>query len=191
MTAPQQPESEPADGSGTPPVPRVLEIARWAWIGTALIEFVRSVWQLADRERLTSEVHRTAPELSQQQLDATVNSGVLFTLLFSLALLVVYVGLSTRMLQGRNWARVVLAVFGGFNVFGTLVTLLALGTIGRGELVRMLGTNIEGSDIGFSVLVMLLNVAALVLVFLPDANRFFRSSRPPSGNRLPGPFGRW
>lgn len=173
----QQPESAPRP-------PRELELARWAWIATAVLDFARSVWQLADRERLTNEVHRAAPELTQQQLDATVNSGVLFTLLSSLALLVVYVGLSTRMLQGRNWARVVLAVFGGFNVFGTVMTLLALAVFGRGELVRLVGTTIQTSDIGFSVVVMLLNAAALVLMFLPAANRFFPRGR--SGGRIPG-----
>ena len=186
MIAPQSSEgaSEP---QGQPPAPRTLELARWLWIAAAAFEFVRSLWQLADRERLINELHGAAPQLNQQELDAAANNGVLITLLFASAIVVVYAGLSTRMLQGRNWARVVLAVFGGFGVFGTLVTLLTLAVLGRAEVVRMVGADIAPLDIVFSVFVALLHAAALVLMFLPDSNRFYQRGAPRSFPPMQGP----
>ncbi len=186
MIAPQS--SEDASGSeGQPPAPRMLELARWLWIAAAVLELVRSLWQLADRERLIKDLHNAAPQLNQQQLDAAANNGVLITLLFAAAMIVVYAGLSTRMLQGRNWARVVLAVFGGFSVFGTLVTLLTLAVLGRAEVVRLVGADIAPLDIVFSVFVTLLHAGALVLMFLPDSNRFYQRGAPRPFPPMQGP----
>jgi hypothetical protein len=90
---------------------------------------------------------------------------------------VVYIAL--RMLRGRNWARITLAV--GLGVFGTLsivigpVSWLATGHsvgefVARADLMALLFAS--------SRVVHLIAVfAALVLMFRPAANAYFRASR--------------
>ncbi len=175
MTDPVQQDSpgkEQRTESG-PMVPRLLEIARWLWVASVLVGFVRSYVQLSDRGMLVSELHKAAPELSQKQIDSAANSGVMFSLVFSLAILGVYVLFSTRMVQGRGWARRVLAALGGLSVLGTVITLLAVATLGMAATTEMTGVRVEPLDLAFSVIVLILDAAALVAMFHPSSNRYF------------------
>lgn len=193
MTAPQHHDRVGGTGSNRaadrPPLPRVLNIARWLWIAAALIGVVRVYVQLSDRRQLSTELRSALPDVSQTQLDEEINGLIAFNLLYVLALLALYVSLTTRMTQGRNWARVVLTVFGGFGAFGTLGSLLLMSQLGQAELMRLTQVRLEPSDLVFGVLVTAVEVAALVLMFLPASNRFFQEfkrPRPPQAFGAPG-----
>ncbi|MFR9731431.1 hypothetical protein ACL03H_19570 [Saccharopolyspora sp. MS10] len=183
MTHPRQPDRiggpGPEPASERPPLPRPLNIARWLWIGAALLGLVRAYLRLSDRRQLSEDLRAALPDLSQVQLDEQINGLILFNLLYLLALLALYVSLSLRMVRGRNWARVVLTVFAGFGAFGTLGTLALMSQLGQAELVRITQVRVETSDLVFGVLVTAVELVALVLMYLPESNRYFRAARAP------------
>ncbi|MER7012299.1 hypothetical protein ABT324_12825 [Saccharopolyspora sp. NPDC000359] len=159
-----------------PKVPQSLLVARWLWIGTVLIGIVQAFVQLADRTRLITELRQLNPELSQQELDAAANSGIMFALLLKALLLMVYVMLTKRLLEGRNWSRVVLTVFGGFGVFNALITVLTVGVFGTAMIQELTGIGVSWFDALFSLVVAGIEVAAIVFMFRSDANRYIRES---------------
>jgi hypothetical protein len=173
-----------------PSAPQSLLVARWLWIGSVLVGIVQAFIQLVDRPRLISELRKLDPNMSQLDLDAAANSGIMFTFLLKAMILMAYVLLSKRMLEGRNWARVVLTVFGGFGVFNALVTVLTVSVVGSALLSELTGVAITWVDVVFSVAVMLVEIAAIVFMYRPESNRFFqavRNRRTPG--HPPGPIG--
>lgn len=161
-----------------PTAPRWLILARRLWIASALVAFLRTMVQFMDRRVLLDDLARMQPELSQNEIDEAANGTILFGLLLAALSLLVYVLLATRMVQGRNWARIVLTVFGGLNVFSTLVLLLVVPAFPEELLRELAGRTISGWELGISVLVMALNVAAIVCMYQRDSNRFIRELRP-------------
>lgn len=157
-------------------VPRNVQLAHWLWIASAVVGFVRSIVQVSDRESLVSGLHEQMPQWSQEQVNSVTNSTILSTILLSLAILAVYASLATRMSQGRNWARIVITVIGGLRTVGTLFVLLALATLGMATLTRVSGVPLGATDIVFSLVTAMIDIAALVFMFLPDANKYFRES---------------
>ena len=103
-------------GPVSPPVPKLINVARWVWIAGAGIGMVRFVSELFDRETLIAEARRQNPALGQDQIDAGVNGGILFGLLLAVAILIAYTRLANTMARGRNWARIVLTVLGAASV---------------------------------------------------------------------------
>ena len=176
---------EPSDN----PAPQHVRIARWLWIGATLVGLVRSFVQLSDRRSLTAELHAQVPQWSQEQVDSAADSTIWLTLAVSVATLAVYVAVANRMQLGRNWCRVLLTVIGALEAVGTLFTLLVVAALGSAVVERMAGTALGGTDIAFSFVIAGIDIAAIVLMFLPDSNRFFRDAaqrpRPPAA-RLGG-----
>ena len=197
MTHPQHPDrvGGPGDGPAAerPPLPNPLNIARWLWIAAAVLGLVRAYVRLSDRRALATELRAALPDLSQTQIDEQINALIMFNLLYLLAVLALYASLSLRMTQGKNWARVVLTVFAGFGAFGTLGTLLLMSSIGRAELLRITQVRVETTDVVFGVLVTAVELVALVLMYLPETNRYFQATKRPRAPQQwapppPGPF---
>lgn len=151
-------------------VPRDLQLARWLWIGGSVVGLVRSVVQLSNRALLVSELRQMQPQLTQEQIDSATNSGIMFTLVFSLAILALYVALANLVVRGRNWARVVITVLGALSVLGTVVSL-ALGPAATAQLT---GVSVSPLDLVFSGVVAAADIATLVFLYRPQSNRFFR-----------------
>lgn len=177
----------PVPEERAPEPPRSLLLARILWIVAVLVGFVQSYVELSDRERLLDELSKAPGEMSQTQLDSAVNAGIMFTLMISVILLLVLVLLCRRMLQGRNWVRIVLTIFGGLNAVGTVGALLLLAGVGPEQVMQQAGVSFEAWDLVFSVVLLGIEVAAIVMMFQPESNRFFREMR---GRPLPGPGGR-
>ncbi|MGW5647277.1 hypothetical protein ACWEV3_09410 [Saccharopolyspora sp. NPDC003752] len=169
------PEPEP------PSAPQALQTAKWLWIGSVLLGVVQVFVQGLDRPKLIAELRHLQPTMTTQDLEAAATSGIMFTFLLKALILLVYLMLSRRMLEGRNWARVVLTVFGGFGIFNALITVLVVSLV-DGALIRELtGVGITGADVVFSLVVMVVQIAAIVFMYRPEVNRFFyavRSRRP-------------
>ncbi|TWF94919.1 hypothetical protein [Saccharopolyspora dendranthemae] len=160
-----------------PQPPKALQIARWLWVGAVLVGVVQAFIELLDRERLIRELRQLQPEMTQTDLDAAANSGILFTFMFKALTLMVYVLLSRRMLEGRNWARVTLTVFGGFGVFNAVITVLTVSLVGQELIKRLTGTTVSALDVVFAVLVAAVEIVAIVFLYRPEANRFLREMR--------------
>lgn len=168
----------PGDAGGEPAVPRPVDLARWLWIASAVAGFVRSLVELSDRTNLVSELRRMAPQLTQEQVDSATNSGILLTVVSSLAILALYVAIAIRMARGRQWARVVMALLGGLSVLGTalvVVSTITLGPAGAAQ-ISGIGMPVVPVDMVFGIVVVVIDVATLVLLFRPESNRFFRES---------------
>lgn len=88
--------------------------------------------------------------------------GLVFAGIIAVAFFVLTLVFAGKMRQGRNWARVVLAVFAGLHVLG----LFALAT-GTTPVVSAL----------LSVVVAVLSVAAAVLTFLREPNAWFQQQK--------------
>lgn len=164
-----------------PPPPKLLDISRWLWIGSAALATVRFLFQLADRDLLITEMRKSQPNLSQDEIDSAVNGGILFGLLLGIGLVLVYAVLANRMARGHNWARIVLTVIGAAGIFFGLIRLLAVGT----GMAAAFGFAISPVDLGIGVITMLLDGTALVLMFLPSVAGHFR--RAPQGQRMGTP----
>ncbi|QUH05288.1 hypothetical protein HUO13_34960 [Saccharopolyspora erythraea] len=161
----------------TPTPPRWLLLARRLWVAGVLVGFAGSFVRLSDRSALVADLRQHSPELRQDQVDSAVTSGIASSLMMSALSLLVYVMLSTRMVQGRNWARIVLTVLGGLNALGTAMLLLLIGALGFDMVNRLAGGTFTGVDIAFSVVIMFVNLAAIVLMFHPECNAYFRELR--------------
>ncbi|MDR7302365.1 hypothetical protein [Haloactinomyces albus] len=163
--------------SDAPQPPQPVRLAWWLWLASVVVGFVRTVVLLADRRMLIEQMRQVAPELSQSEVDAAANSGIMFTLLLALAIAAVYVLLANRMVQGRNWARIVVVVLASFSVVRTLLMLFGLVTLG--STVTMQGTSVRigAPDIVFNLIGLGLNAAVLVLMLRPEAIGFFREAR--------------
>ncbi len=113
-------------------------------------------------------------------LSASSNSGtsIMVSVAIRLAIYSVLVYVMTQMRLGKNWARLVLAVLLG--VFGTLS--LVIGPISWLAEGNSLGALLAGADLLFILVAStralhLASVAAaLVLMFRPAANSYFRSA---------------
>ena len=81
--------------------------------------------------------------------------GAVFGAVVALVFTVLTILFALKMRQGRNWARIVLAVFAGLQVFGVL------------------------GGYGVGALHFLVVLAALILSFLPASNAWFASFRAP------------
>ncbi|MEV8442536.1 hypothetical protein AB0425_34600 [Actinosynnema sp. NPDC051121] len=188
MTSPTP--AQPAGAARTrpprPTPPKLIDIARWLFILSAVIGMVRFVVQLADREMLIRELRAQQPTLSQDDLDAAASGGILFGLLIAVGLILVYTLLANRMAGGRNWARVVLTVVAGIGVFLGVVRLVAAVS----GFAAAFGLAVSGVDLAFGVITMLIDSTAVALMYQPSVSRHFRSVRsvshqpPPVANGL-------
>lgn len=99
-----------------------------------------------------------------------VIGGMVFAGLIAVAFFVLTLVFARKMRQGRNWARIVLAVFAGLHVIG-LFGLVA----GTTPLVSALLT----------VVVAVLSVIAAVLTFLREPNAWFQQQKAARMNAAP------
>jgi hypothetical protein len=110
--------------------------------------------------------------------------GVIVGISMRLLIFSVVVYVASRMFRGRNWARFVLAI--GLGVLGTLS--IVLGPVSWLAEGHTIGEFLAGADLmlllfASSRVVHLIAVfAALVLMFRPAANDYFRAAR--SARRL-------
>jgi hypothetical protein len=113
--------------------------------------------------------------------------GVIVGVSMRLLIFTVVVYVASRMLRGRNWARFVLAI--GLGVFGTLS--IVIGPVSWLAEGHTIGKFLAGADLmlllfASSRVVHLIAVfAALVLMFRPAANEYFRAARS-ARRRTPG-----
>jgi len=105
--------------------------------------------------------------------------GVIVGVSMRLLIFTVVVYVASRMLRGRNWARFVLAI--GIGVLGTLS--IVIGPVSWLAEGHTIGEFLAGADLMLllftsSRVVHLIAVfAALVLMFRPSANEYFRAAR--------------
>ncbi|ONI82471.1 hypothetical protein ALI22I_41105 [Saccharothrix sp. ALI-22-I] len=168
MTTPKPPRPKPK-----PTPPKLIDIARWLFIASAVIGMGRFLVQLSDREMLIDQLRTQQPALGQDELDAAATGGIMFGLLLAAGLVLVYTLLANRMASGRNWARIVLTVLAGVGIFFGLVRLIAVGS----GFAAAFGLVVSPVDLAFGGVTMIIDAVAVVLMYLPSVSGYFRSVR--------------
>jgi hypothetical protein len=152
-------------------VPRTVDIARWLWVAGALLSAVRALVVLADRQGLRDQVRQLDPTLFGQQVEAAVNGEIVLGVLFSAATVALYVLVANKMRGGRSWARVLLTFFGVI-----FVVLGVLGMFGVADgMAAAQGLTVDPLEVALSALGLVLDVAALVAMWLKPSNDYFRT----------------
>jgi hypothetical protein len=167
--------------------PRSVDVARWLWVAGALLSAVRSYLALADRQALRDQVTSLEPALSMQQVEAVVNGEVIMGVLFAAVVVALYVVVANKMRAGRPWARVLLSLFGGL-----FVLLGGLGLFGVANgLAAATGVSVDPAELVLSAVGLVVDVAALVAMWLPPSNNYFRTAAaarfavPPRQDQFP------
>lgn len=146
--------------------PKEVDTSFWLWISYFALGVLGIFFTYPQTQQIRNEAMREAlaknPELDQTAFEnfmtVAVNVGLALGLLF-VAVLIVFVYLIRG---GRNWARIVLAVIGGL---GLLFGLLGLA-------------GASGLSVLLALIQLLLLTGAIVTMFRPAANAWFRPVRP-------------
>jgi hypothetical protein len=154
MTMPLPPDGYP---TGQAPLrgtrPKEVEISFWLWIAVLVIGLVSGGIAYSQ-----IRIH----QIQTEAIDRATTTALVVGLVIGLLVVAAEFVLVFLMRAGRNWARIVLAVLGGlavlFGLIGLAVTAGARSVTG--------------------VLHLLLLIGAIVTMFLPAANAWFRSHRP-------------
>ena len=145
--------------------PKEVEISFWLWTSTIVLGLLGSVPILFQFDQLRAEAISQAlardPALDRSTIESVTTGALVAGAVIGLLLIVAQVIFVFLMRGGRNWARIVLAVLGGLVVlFGLIGFAGTTGAIGAGSLLQLL-----------------LLIGAIVTMFLPAANAWFRPRR--------------
>ncbi|MEO6089857.1 MAG: hypothetical protein ABIQ18_42785 [Umezawaea sp.] len=153
-----------------PQPPKLIDLARWLWIGSAVLGSVAFLLEVTNSDLLITELRKAQPDIGQNELDGAMSAAVLFSLLACGLLVLVHAMIANRMAQGRNWARIVLTVLGGGGILIGLARLLIVAS----GLAAAFGQSISSVNLAFSLVTMAMDATVLVLMFLPSVAGHFR-----------------
>lgn len=146
--------------------PKEVEISFWLWIGTIVLGLIGSLPILIQFDELRAQAINQAlaqdPTLDRSAIESITTGALVVGAVIGLLLVIAQIIFVFLMRGGRNWARIVLAVLGGLAVLAALIGVAGTtGAMGAGSLLQLL-----------------LQVGAIVTMFLPAANAWFRPRRP-------------
>lgn len=125
-----------------------------------------------DWDRIVADAVRNNPDgfngVTPQQLVNTVK-GILIGVFVVFALL--YVFFAFMMWNGRNWARIVLTVLGALGIIGSFTPSTTSGSI------TIDNTTYTTTTSSYNWITGVLTLIAIVLMYLPAANAYFRDSK--------------
>ncbi len=175
---PQQPgyQQQPGYPPQAPPLneselraparPKSVDTAYLLWMIAAGVGVVANLIGFLTAEAVARET------LEAFNLDSSAVGNVepsYGSLIFSLAMAVVWVLVVMQMRKGANWARILLAVLGGIAVILGLIGLLAIGILFA---VGFLGV-IQAL---LSLVQLVVIIGAIVFMFKSDSNHYFKAS---------------
>jgi hypothetical protein len=151
------PAPPPREGEGQAPQrPASVDTSFMLWLVAAAIGVISSLLSFGTQDELAAEMGVAA--------DTGANAA---GTVVGLIVIGIWIAVVFAMRNGKNWARIVLAVLGGLNVVFGLFGLLALGIL--------FSLGITGALQGLlSIASLAAVVAAIVFMFKPDANYYFK-----------------
>jgi hypothetical protein len=143
--------------------PKEVEISFWLWITTLALGLVATVPVLTQLDQLRAQAIDQAlvqdPTLDRSTIESITTGALIGGAVIGLLFVVAELVFVFLMRGGRNWARIVLAVLGGLGVLFGLIGLAAASSVS-------------------GLLQLLLLIGAIVTMFLPTANAWFRHRQP-------------
>lgn len=155
-----------------PQPPKLIDLARWLWIGSAMLGSLGFLLEVTSGDLLLTELRRAQPDLGQDEIDGALSAAVLFSLLACSLLVLVHAMIANRMARGRNWARIVLTVLGGGGILISLMRLLLIVT----GVASAFGVGVSPVNLAFSLVTMVIDGTVLVLMFQPSVAGHFRGN---------------
>lgn len=142
--------------------PKEVEISFWLWITYLALTAIGVAVMLTQLDRFRAEVINNAlaqdSTVDRSVIESVASAAMVVVAVVAVLFVVFGVILAFLLRRGRNWARIVLAVIGGLFVL--------LGLIG-------LAIAADASSVT-GLLQLLLLIGAIVTMFLPAANPWFR-----------------
>ena len=153
-----------------PRPPKLVDLARWLWIGSAALGSLGFLLEVTSGDLLLTELRKAQPDLGQSELDGAMSAAVLFSVLACGLLVLVHAMIANRMARGRNWARIVLTVLGGGGILLGLMRLLLVVT----GVAATFDASISPVNLAFSLVTMAVDATVIVLMFQPSVAGHFR-----------------
>jgi len=148
------------------PRPKEVEISFWLWIATVVLGLVSVLVTYPQIDRIRADAINEAlaqdPTLDRSLIESVTTGALVAGIVIGLLIVVAELVFVFLMRGGRNWARIVLAVLGGLGVLFGLIGLAGA----------------TGSMLAIAVPQLLLLIGAIVAMFLPAANAWFRPRQP-------------
>ena len=181
----QQPPPYPAPhgyGFGQPaeplPMPGSVRAAvALMWVGAALTILNALLFPLyVDEMRAEFRRHQAATQgetgiLVDVDVDSFVRVTIIFMIIVSLIEVGLWVWMAVKTRQGRNWARVL------GTVLGTLWAVFAVLGFAIGSVAPTVAADQDVLSRALSVIGVVLALTIVVLVWVPDSNRWFAARR--------------
>jgi hypothetical protein len=164
-----------------PQPPKLVDLARWLWIGSAILGSVAFLLELTSGDMILTELRKRDPNLGQSELDGAMSAAIMFSLVACAVLVLIHAKIANRMAAGRNWARIVLTVIGAGGIILGLMRLLVVVS----GVASAFEQTTSPVTVAFSLVTMALDGAVLVLMFLPSVAGHFRGA--PVGQRATTP----
>jgi uncharacterized membrane protein YqaE (UPF0057 family) len=162
-SAPQYDQPSYAGGPDGPaervPMPPTVHWASIAMIARTAISIIVVLIIFARLDTITDDVLARSGDLDRDAAKAAVVFGAVIALVISLLLL----GLAVMVRRGRNWARI------------TAIVLAALGFLGG---LLSYAQPYGGALTLLDTVNLLLAIATLVLLLLPQSSAYFKAQRP-------------
>jgi hypothetical protein len=174
---PQQPYGQPYPqqpyGQQPPPAPVappgsvngaffIYLIAAVLAVIAIILTLTSNVWEQA--------IADSGADTSGVNVHSLVNTVKIVSVVFGVIFIALYLLFAFKMRAGRNWARIVLTVLSGLSIISSVSTTTTAVTV-NGHVYKSSSTQLTGW-IG-----VILAVIAIVLMYLPASNAYFKASK--------------
>jgi uncharacterized membrane protein (UPF0136 family) len=154
---PQMPGYAETPTEPPPTPPQDVDRASKILYGLAGLGILNTLLSFTMKAQIRDAIRDRYPDYTADELDSTVNAFLGIAVVVGIVFALIYVLLARKVLQGRNWARIVATILLAFNA----LNLLSVGQP-QPALLRALG-----------VIAALAAIAALVFLWRRQASEFF------------------
>ena len=167
----------PGGGQGSippqPATPNTVTYAFWCWIAATVVSLISLGLTLVSPiwDEAAQAARRAGTNLDNVDVAAVITTLKVVTVVVAVVFVAVYLLFAFKMKAGRNWARIVLTVFGA-------LTVLSAFTASSSRTVVVNGQSFDASGgLWAPYLTGALAAAGIVLMFLAPSNAYFAESK--------------
>ncbi len=169
-------------GAGPKVVPQNVQIAFYVMLAGAVVTLLSAAYLLTTIDRIRSDaLDASGGVFRGDDLDVVVYAGLAGGILVSLVTAGLWVWMAFACRAGKNWARITGTVFFGLNVLSSAVSVIS---------VFATGSRTDLQSMAFTVVTVIIGLAAVILLWNPRSAAFFAPAPPPGYQPYP-PTGPW